>query len=88
MTDDRTKQAFAHLQTAALELIKAARAVLDVAEEVVKDPGDLADFVTDVAAKARPGAWAPGDAPGGSDTAGERVTRIPVEDEGPDQDEP
>jgi hypothetical protein len=28
-----------HLQTAALELIAAARVVLDLAEEVVKEPG-------------------------------------------------
>jgi hypothetical protein len=35
---DRTGDAVAHLQAAAREMIAAARAFLDVAEEVVEDP--------------------------------------------------
>lgn len=36
--DDRAGDALGHLQAAAQELIAAARAFLDVAEEVVEDP--------------------------------------------------
>jgi hypothetical protein len=35
-----------HLQAAALELIEAARAMLDVAEDMVKDPADLLALAT------------------------------------------
>lgn len=53
MDDDRAGEGVDHLQAAARELIAAARAFLDVAEDVVRDPkvaegllaglGDLAD---------------------------------------------
>ena len=36
--DDRAAEGLAHLQSAARELIQAARAMLDVAEELVDDP--------------------------------------------------
>ncbi len=36
--EDRAAEAVAHLQTAARELIAAARAFLDVAEEAVENP--------------------------------------------------
>jgi hypothetical protein len=36
--EDRTAEAIAHLQTAGREMIAAARAFLDVAEELVEDP--------------------------------------------------
>jgi hypothetical protein len=39
MNDERAHEMVEHLQAAALELIEAARAFLDVAEDVVKDPG-------------------------------------------------
>lgn len=39
--DARATDGFAHLQAAARELIAAARAVLDVAEELVDDPGTV-----------------------------------------------
>ncbi|HYF44717.1 MAG TPA: hypothetical protein VD926_00810 [Acidimicrobiales bacterium] len=49
--EDRAGEAVAHLQTAGRELIAAARAFLDVVEEVVEDPkageavlGGLADL--------------------------------------------
>lgn len=38
MNDERADEALNHLQTAAQELIQAARAFLDVAEELVTDP--------------------------------------------------
>lgn len=38
MNDERARDVFEHLQAAALEMIAAARAALDVAEELVKDP--------------------------------------------------
>jgi hypothetical protein len=45
MTDDerneKAKQALEHMQQAALQMIAAARAVLDIAEEMVKDPAPL-----------------------------------------------
>ena len=39
--EDRAQEAVAHLQAAALELIAAMRVVLDVAEDLVRDPGPL-----------------------------------------------
>jgi hypothetical protein len=53
--EERAAQAIDHLQAAALELIEAARAFLDVVEEVVSDRdrlSDLADSVGEVAAAA------------------------------------
>lgn len=38
MGDDRAREGLDHLQAAALEVIAAARAFLDVAEELVQDP--------------------------------------------------
>ena len=40
-TDERTREAIAHLQRASLEFIEAARAVLDVAEEAVREPAGV-----------------------------------------------
>ena len=42
MNEDRGREVVEHLQTAALELIAAARAALDMAEEMVKDPPSAA----------------------------------------------
>ncbi len=41
MNEERAHEAVEHLQKAALELIEAARAMLDVAEDLVKDPADM-----------------------------------------------
>jgi hypothetical protein len=70
MNDERAAEGLEHLQAAALELIAAARAFLDVAEDVVTDPegvtGTLAslaalvDMVTHRGGRAGPGdehAW-------------------------------
>jgi hypothetical protein len=69
MSEDRAAEGLEHLQAAALEMIAAARAFLDVAEELVSDPdrvaGTLASLATlvDVATRSRrPGASTP---PGG-----------------------
>jgi hypothetical protein len=46
-SEERAREALAHLQRAALEFIDAARAVLDVAEEVVREPGGVAAVVAE-----------------------------------------
>jgi hypothetical protein len=46
-------EASVHLRAAALELIAAARAMLDLTEELVKDPGPMLSAVTAMAAVAR-----------------------------------
>jgi len=47
--EDRAKAAVAHFQSATLEMIAAARSLLDVAEELVKDPTPLTAFAMGVA---------------------------------------
>ena len=42
---DRSAEAAAHLQRATLEFIAAARTLLDVAEEAVREPAGLMDTV-------------------------------------------
>lgn len=42
MNEDRAREGVEHLQTAAIEVIAAVRAFLDVAEAVVRDPGAAA----------------------------------------------
>jgi hypothetical protein len=60
-TEERAKEALDHLQQAALEMIAAARAVLDVAEELVKDPAPLTAFAAGLAqAASQAGAKVPG----------------------------
>ena len=74
--DDRAGEAIAHLQTAAREVIAAARAFLDVAEEVVDDPKSgeaLLETLGDVARRVVP---RPGGAAGGDDGG---VEHIPVD---------
>jgi hypothetical protein len=41
-SQDRARDGLQHLQAAARELIQAARALLDVAEDLVEDPAALA----------------------------------------------
>jgi hypothetical protein len=45
MNDERAVEALEHLQKAALELIEAGRALLDVAEDLVRDPAAAATIV-------------------------------------------
>jgi hypothetical protein len=47
---DRRAEALAHLQTSAIEFIEAARAVLDVVEEAVREPGGLTTMMSDTLA--------------------------------------
>ncbi len=47
MPDDRAAEAVQHLQQAALEFISAARALLDVAEEAVREPGGVMAIVAE-----------------------------------------
>jgi hypothetical protein len=68
---DRARDGIQHLQGAARELIHAARALLDVAEDVVDDPAAIATLVGALGAL--------GDAARGRATA-------PAEDDGDDSD--
>lgn len=45
MSDDRAREGLEHLQAAAREFISAARAMLDVAEELVDDPSTVGTIV-------------------------------------------
>ncbi|HWC11969.1 MAG TPA: hypothetical protein VG455_12185 [Acidimicrobiales bacterium] len=71
MTEGSTPgaQAAAHLQAAALEVIAAVRALLDAAEEVVRDPSRVAAAASSMAGRARAG---------GDGDEDEGVQRIPV----------
>jgi len=50
LVDERTHEALRHLQRATLELIDAARAALDLAEDAVREPGGLVRIVADTVA--------------------------------------
>jgi hypothetical protein len=71
VSDIRARQGVEHLQAAAVEVIAALRAFLDVAEEVVRDPSAAASMAASLVETVRPtGAEA--------STAEPRVTRIRV----------
>lgn len=53
MNDEKAGEAVEHLQAAALELIAAARAVLDVAEDLVREPAAAATIVSAAASLGR-----------------------------------
>jgi hypothetical protein len=85
----RAREGIEHLQAAARELIEAARAALDVAEELVDDPESVASLagalvaMGDVAKRVTgTGGWpssrAPRPATGDVPTAEARVERITV----------
>lgn len=78
MSDDRARQGVEHLQAAAIEMIAAFRAFLDVAEEVVRDPSAVTAFATSLVETAK--AAAPAATPAAADhqAADPRVTRIRV----------
>ena len=80
MNDERARQGIEHLQAAAVEMIAAFRAFLDVAEEVVRDPSAVTAFATSLVETARaaaPHSPTPSD-PGAEPPAEPRVTRIRV----------
>jgi hypothetical protein len=56
VNEDRARDVFEHLQAAALEMIAAARAALDVAEELVKDPPSAPGALGGMAEAGRRGA--------------------------------
>lgn len=77
-TDDRAREGLEHLQAAARELIQAARAMLDVAEDLVNDPEAVASLagtvgtLGDLVRQRRPAAPKP--SPDGDDSSVERIT--------------
>lgn len=83
-SEDPVRQVAEHLQAAALEVIGAMRALLDVAEEVVRDPAHAAAMVSSLAESGRRSvAPAPQDSTaasrnGDSPVGAPRVTRIRV----------
>ena len=83
--EQRAAEGLVHLQGAALQLIAAARAFLDVAEDIVQDPGAAAHVVQTLSglagallAERKPSS--PPREPGGEPLP--RVTRIPLSGEG------
>lgn len=44
MNEHRLREGLEHLQSAALELIEASRAFLDIAEELVRDPAEVSEL--------------------------------------------
>ena len=83
MNDERARQGVEHLQAAAIEVIAALKAFLDVAEEVVRDPAGVAALASTLLDAARPAPSAPHDPADPSDpeaapAAEPRVTRIRV----------
>ena len=49
-SEERAAEAVEHLQAAARELIAAARVLLDLAEEVVENPGPVLHLIGELAA--------------------------------------
>jgi len=83
VADERAQEALAHLQRAALEVIAAVRALLDVAEEAVREPGGVLSVISDTAKTARE-ASGRGGGPTGSrrsaePTGSRRVRRVQVD---------
>jgi hypothetical protein len=81
VNEDRARQGVEHLQAAAVEVIAAMRAFLDVAEDLVRDPAQAAVLAASLAEAART-ATAPPTGPAEDSTeapaAAARVTRIRV----------
>lgn len=87
MNEQRAYDAVRHLQAAAVEMIEAARAALEVVEEVIRDPSVLADLMAaaQAAGSSSAGAARGRREPGPDETdraqsgpGSSRVTRIPV----------
>jgi hypothetical protein len=74
MQEEHAHEVVEHLQSAALELIAAARAFLDMAEEMVKEPTEAVALATTIANKIAP----PGPPPGVVHSDDTRVERIRV----------
>ena len=80
MSERPTDEVVRHLQAAAKELIAAARAALDVAEEMVDDPSSLLEAVAMVADLGRSviSSTQPADETGGEPHPEPRVQHIRV----------
>ena len=76
MNDERARQGVEHLQAAAIEVIAALKAFLDVAEDVVRDPASAAALAASIVEQARPTPTEPTSDPDAGDEP--RVTRIRV----------
>lgn len=76
MTEERARQGVEHLQSAAIEVIAAVRAFLDVAESVVRDPSGVAAVASSFVETARAAAARPSDEAAAPSES--RVTRIRV----------
>ena len=79
--EDKVQQGIEHLQTAAREMIRATRSLLDAAEELVDDPRSVQDLVGTLAHAAQMAAnrfrqGGPGDGDDGDD--GGHVQHIKV----------
>lgn len=73
-TDEKIREGIEHVQNAALELIAAARVLLDLAEEAVKDPSDVLSRVNAIAsAAATAAATRPAHARDGEEPAVQRI---------------
>ena len=72
MNDERARQGVEHLQAAAIEVIAALRAFLDVAEDVVRDPSSAATLASSLVDAAKPSD------PEAAAATEPRVTRIRV----------
>jgi hypothetical protein len=79
---ERARQGVEHLQAAARELIAAARAALDVAEEVVNDPDAVASLaglvagLGDLARRVAGGGWPPPTERAPGPPEGERPAKV------------
>jgi len=83
-SEERALEAIRHLQAAALEMIAAARAFLDVAEDLVKEPGEATAMAATLANLAgrivppSPGGHEPSPAGSGGHKPSPGVERIRV----------
>lgn len=78
MNEERAREGVEHLQSAAVEVIAAVRAFLDVAEAVVRDPGAAAAAASRLVDTARAAATPPAPGARETDEPTPRVTRIRV----------
>jgi hypothetical protein len=78
VNDERARQGVEHLQAAAIEVIAALKAFLDVAEEVVRDPAGAAALASSLVENVRPPTAATPTDPEAAAAAEPRVTRIRV----------
>lgn len=78
--DGRAAEGMEHLQTAAKELIEAARAFLDVIDDFVDDRERLSSAISSLGSAIESASSKPSERPGSDDRlAGYRVQHIPVD---------